>query len=228
MAELERHPQRNSSDAVRTWLDFVEMNCVYRKISVSSQLQYEMSLIDQLRSSPKLFHSFIKHMRIGRPAVGPLRLPNGKRGDEPSVMATMFVQTFASVFHDVEPSDPAPNQLCDGIIHDLVIIEYMIEEILKALNPNTSVGSDGIPSRLLKKLAQQLAQPFCSNFMASLTYGSPPLCWRSTIVAPIYKKQTRYDPLNYRHISLTLVTCKSMEIMLATHIINYLTDINIL
>ena len=50
--------------------------------------------------------------------------------------------------HDVEPSDPALNQLCDGIIHDLGINENMVEDILATLNVNPSVGSDGIPSRL--------------------------------------------------------------------------------
>ena len=79
-------------------------------------------------------------------------------------MATLFLQIFASVFHDVEPSDPAPDQFCIGIIHDLEINENMVEVIVKSLDPNNSVGSDGIPSRLLKNLAQQLAQPLCSNF----------------------------------------------------------------
>ena len=40
----------------------------------------------------------------------------------------------------------------------------------------------------------------------------------------INKKQTRSDPLKYRHISLTPVTCKSMERLLATNITNCLSD----
>ena len=70
---------------------------------MSSQLKYEKSLIDQLRSSPKLFHLYISHRRVSQLTVGPLRLSNGKLSDKPSVMATMFVQTFVSVFDDVEP-----------------------------------------------------------------------------------------------------------------------------
>ena len=82
------------------------------------QFKYESSLIDQLRSSPKMFHSIIKHRRVGRPTVDPLRLSNGKLCNEPPVMATMFVQTFGSAFHDFEPCNTIANQSCDGIIHD--------------------------------------------------------------------------------------------------------------
>ena len=45
---------------------------------------------------------------------------------------------------------------------------------------------------------------------------------------PIHKKQTRYDPLKYRSLNLTPVTCKSKERLLATHITNYLTEKKIL
>ena len=40
----------------------------------------------------------------------------------------------------------------------------------------------------------------------------------------IYKKQTRFDLLNYTPISLNSVKCKFMERLLATNIINYLTE----
>ena len=156
--------------------------CIQKLLS-GSQLKYEMSLTGQPRISPKLFHSCIRHRRVGRPTVVPLRLPNGKLSDEPSVMATMFVQTFASVFHDVEPSDQAPNQLCDGIIHvhDSVINENMVEDILKALDPNTSVVSDGIPSRLLKKNCSTTGSTSVLNF-----YGFTYVWVSSSMLVQLY------------------------------------------
>ena len=123
--DIQSRYRSNSSNVVRAWSDFVETNCDCKSFSVSLQLKYEMSLIDQLRSSPKWLHSYINHRRVGRSNLGPL-----------------VVQTFASIFHDVEPSDPVPNQLCYGIIHEVEINQDMVEVILKALDANTSVGSE--------------------------------------------------------------------------------------
>ena len=62
-------------------------------------------------------------------------------------------------------------QLCDGILHDLAINESLVVVTLKSLDPNSSVGSGGIPSRLLKNFFHHLAQTLCSFLWLPLRLG---------------------------------------------------------
>ena len=52
--------------------------------------------------------------------------------------------------------------------------------------------------------------------------------WLSSIVVPIYKKSSRFDPLNYRPISLTSVFCIVLERLIVQHITQYLDSNNII
>ena len=46
--------------------------------------------------------------------------------------------------------------------------------------------------------------------------------WLLANIAPVFKKGSRSDPANYRPISLTSVSCKIMEHVLYSQIMNHL------
>ena len=52
-------------------------------------------------------------------------------------------------------------------------------------------------------------------------YEQLPEYWKTSLVISIFKSKSRYDPLNYRPVSLTSVSCKTME-NLSYSILNYL------
>ena len=56
----------------------------------------------------------------------------------------------------------------------------------------------------------------------------PALTIKNFIVVPNYKKGSRYYALNYRPISLTSVSCKYLERIIACQLTAYLEDNNIL
>jgi hypothetical protein len=100
--------------------------------------------------------------------------------------------------------------------------------VLQALDVNSAAGADNLHPFVLKNCAVHLAYPLWKIFHQSIRESSLPAAWKSSIVVPIYKKGSRYDPLNYRPISLTSVTCKCLERVLVQHLTAYLEDNNIL
>ena len=58
--------------------------------------------------------------------------------------------------------------------------------------------------------------------------GECPDDWRSANVTPIHKKGDRTNPNNYRPVSLTSQVCKLMESIVRKHIVEHLTENNIL
>ena len=65
-------------------------------------------------------------------------------------------------------------------------------------------------------------------FKQSLETGIVPSQWKHAYVSPIFKKDQKYNPKNYRPISLTSVICKSMEHIIVSQIMKHLEDQNIL
>ena len=54
-----------------------------------------------------------------------------------------------------------------------------LEKLLKDLNPTKAAGIDGIPPRILKENAHELAPVLAKIFQASLDSGKLPSDWKS-------------------------------------------------
>ena len=52
--------------------------------------------------------------------------------------------------------------------------------------------------------------------------------WRQANLAPIYKKGEKYDPANYRPVSLTCICCKTLEHILVSKIMQHFSEHDIL
>ena len=64
--------------------------------------------------------------------------------------------------------------------------------------------------------------------MESQSTGIVPSDWRTAHVSPVYKKGKKYNPKNYRPISLTCICCKLLEHLIVKHILSHADTHNIL
>ncbi|CAB4033903.1 Hypothetical predicted protein [Paramuricea clavata] len=93
-------------------------------------------------------------------------------------------------------------------------LQLTIEEVartLLALDTTKATGPDGIPSRLLKETAWQIAPSLTQIFNKSLSCGEIPDEWKLANIVPVHKKGEKSQVENYRPISLLSIISKVLE-----------------
>jgi len=95
-------------------------------------------------------------------------------------------------------------------------------KLMHGLNPHTATGPDSISSQFLREMAHPLAPALALVFQASLDQGQIPDDWHTAHITPIYKKGDKSKASNYRPVSLTSITCKLLEHIIHSNIINFL------
>ena len=105
--------------------------------------------------NPKLFHSYIQHKRSRSPSVGPRRL-NGLLTDHPSLIADCFVRSFQSVYASEVPDGLYVHQCCTSSFEVSVSNRETVVCLLSHLDTNSSMGGDGVHSRMLNMLDHSL------------------------------------------------------------------------
>ncbi len=81
---------------------------------------------------------------------------------------------------------------------------------------------------MLLKSSPSLTEPLFTVFQKSLPEGSLLLVWKESSIVSIFKKGSRYTPLNYRPITLTSTCCKTLERIIFMQLCHYLDDNHLL
>jgi len=154
---------------------------------------------------------------------------DGKPYSDSFSKADILNNYFSSVFtKDNELSPPNISSEPVPPITQITVEVDGVYNLLTNLDPHKAAGPDGIPSKLLKETASQIAPLLTFIFQASLNQGKLPSDWKSANITPIHKKGKRTDPSNYRPISLTSICSKTLEHVIYSSIFSHLETHKIL
>ena len=117
---------------------------------------------------------------------------------------------------------PEVRRRTDQHIHTVHFRVAAVKAALRKLVPSKATGQDGIPARVLKECASELALPLSKLFTLSFVTGACPAAWKIAMVVPVHKKKARSDPRNYRPVSLLPVMSKVMESLINRSLTNFL------
>ena len=188
---------------------------------------------DERPNCMKRFWTFIKHRRSDGSQIPPLKsagMLHSESSEKANILNMQFQQAFSEKT-DISKKDFQKQCKTSGQynnIDDIDITENGVLKLLQNLNPNKAAGPDNITPRVLKELATSVAPILTIIFRASYQTSEIPEIWRTANICPVYKKGKKYDPINYRPVSLTCIACKLMEHIVTSHIMSHADTQNIL
>ena len=154
---------------------------------------------------------------------------NGKKFTDRKSISEILNTQFKSVFTKKTSSKiPELPGVTFPSIKDLKITEFGVFKLLDKIDVSKASGPDCIPGRILQNLARELAPVLHFIFEQSLNTGDLPAEWTLANVAPIFKKGSKLQAVNYRPVSLTCISCKLFEHIVCKHILGHLEDHEIL
>ncbi|KAL0879124.1 hypothetical protein ABMA27_004075 [Loxostege sticticalis] len=164
-----------------------------------------------------------------RPTLPPLQKPDGSLAHTATEKANLFADLFASNSRlDTGSKHPPTLPHCDSLMPEITVFNKEVRRSLLSLDVNKASGPDGIPARVLRYCAPELAPVLTRLYRLSLKTKIVPKSWKLANVQPVPKKGSRADPSNYRPIAITSVLCKVMERVLNRKLLSYLEDNDLL
>ena len=107
-----------------------------------------------------------------------------------------------------------------AVLDDYVITLSIanVSKTFKQVNIHKAAGPDGLPGRVLRACADQLAGVFTDIFNMSLIESVIATCFKQTTIVPV-PKNTKATCLNdYRTVTLTSIAMKCFERLVMSHI----------
>ena len=158
----------------------------------------------------------------------PLTNKQGKTIEEIKGKAEALNEQYQSVFNKENNQSIPPVNNQNLNMPDINFTTNGISKLLSKLNTQKANAPDIIPIRFLKDYTDDIANFFKIILQNYYNTGDLPQDWLTADIIPIFKKGKKNLASNYRPVSLTAITCKQMEHIIHTHIIQHCDSQNIL
>ena len=220
---------KQKTDCPITQQKYKDMKKDSQRLCRKTHDTYVNNLIEDDTNNKKLF-TYIRSKN--QENVGISDIFNGNTLiQDPKTKAELFNIQFSSVFSTPGPllnSSTTTNSSSFPCMPNIKVSRPGVLKLLLNINEHKATGPDEIPGRLLKICANELADSFTLLFQTSLNQGSIPSDWRKARIVPVFKKGDKGKVENYRPISLVSISCKILEHIVHSSIMDHLDKLNYL
>ena len=164
----------------------------------------------------------MKSQRQDNCGVSPLKHDSELQSDSQS-KADILNHQFSPVFttNDVHADTVLEGPIIPPVAN-LKICEKGVAKLLCEVDPFKAGGTDELPCRILRELAEDIAPILTDIYTQSLSSGELPSTWKSAYISSIFKKGAVCEGENYRPVSLTCIPCKILKHIICSHLRSHL------
>jgi hypothetical protein len=185
--------------------------------------RFEKRLADGKGGNSRPFFSYIKRKTKSRVTVGPLKNKQKETVTDDEGMAEVLNEFFSSVFTREDRANlPRAKEMDTEEMRGVRFTQAKVRKKIQKLRTAAAAGPDGIGPRILQELENELVDGLTIVFRTSFAESVIPADWKDANVTPIFKKGTKWDPGNYRPVSLTSICCKVMESIIRDDLVAHL------
>ena len=174
------------------------------------------------------FYKFVNRRLSNRIGIGPIVTHDNVTLTNDYDKACSLNNYFTSVGRPDNGFVPPCSSCTSACLDTVYVNELNVLAAIKKLKSNYACGPDGIPPVFFKRLQYTIAQPLAIVFSQLLSVAYVPDVWKTAVITPVHKKGPLTDCSNYRPISLTCVTSKLLERIVASQIREHLVSNNLL
>ena len=207
----------------QNWSKYKKHKRLTQKALRTAQLNYISSTLEEsfANKNPKPFWRFIKSKKKDNVGVAPIK-NNGKLFSDSKSKAELLNKQFESVFTiDTSSELPDINRPEFPEAPEITIHTEGVINLLNKLQTSKASGPDNIPNKILKETSSEIGPALTVIFQQSIDTGTLPDDWTTANIAPVFKKGSKHEAVNYRPVSLTCVCCKVLEHIVCKSILDH-------
>ena len=201
-----------------------ERNAANKEVR-KSRREYERNLAKECKTNSKGVWSYIKKQRKSGNSMPDLLRKDGSYTSNDQEAAEALNEQYFDTFTKEDTTnipDIDMKPLQSDKLRNFSIDRDRVLKAIRNLKVNKSPGIDGIHPKALKELDEVISYPITMIYKKSLEESELPRQWKDAEITPIYKKEQRNLPKNYRPVSLTSIICKIMEKLVVEDMINHI------
>ena len=201
-----------------------ERNAANKEVR-KSRREFERNLAKECKTSAKGVWSYIKKQKKSGNAMPDLKRKDGTYTSNDEEAAETLNEQYFDTFTKEDTTnipDIEPKPLQTDQLKDFCISKERVLKVIRSLKVNKSPGIDGFHPRVLKELDDIISDPITIIYKKSIEESVLPKQWKEAEITPIFKKDERHLPKNYRPVSLTSIICKIIEKLVVEDIVNHI------
>jgi len=162
---------------------------------------------------------------------------NGSPTTVPVEIANQFNRFFTAAGQQISDNVRPVTKLAEDYVnYDRVVPDLLLQnttpehvkKIIKGLKPKLSADAQGISTKMVKFVGNEIATPLAHIFNLSLSSGNFPKKLKLCRVIPLFKAGNALECDNYRPISLLSSISKILEKIVAQKLIHHLLSNDLL